>query len=178
MGKYRRAYAAGFKLQVVKYAEEHGKRAARRKFDVDEKCVRCWCIQQKDIAETNRTRKAFRGKQCKFPKLEEELVEYVRTTRRDGYAVSTEMIREFHRFVNALRRDHVYDLFKVTGISNAMDGTEDDQLWERADEMSSSGDDDSESDDDVYADKHHQSFAPINIIHHVVMRSSFLECSS
>lgn len=167
MGKYRRAYAAGFKLQVVKYAEEHGKRAAGRKFDVDEKCVRCWCIQQKDIAETNRTRKAFRGKQCKFPKLEEELAEYVRTTRRDGYAVSTEMIRvkalavarrmdiapadfkasrgwlqrfmkrnqfsirrrttlcqklpaeyedqvvKFHRFVNALRRDHVYDLSQI-----------------------------------------------------------------
>ena len=38
----RRSYTAVFKLQVISYAEEHGNRAAGRKFDVDESNVRKW----------------------------------------------------------------------------------------------------------------------------------------
>lgn len=51
-----------FKLQVVEYAKEHGKRATERKFNVDEKRVRYWMLQKEDLATTNRNRKAFRRK--------------------------------------------------------------------------------------------------------------------
>jgi hypothetical protein len=39
-GQVRACYTAKFKLEVVRYAQEHGKRAAGRKFDVDESNVR------------------------------------------------------------------------------------------------------------------------------------------
>ena len=43
----RKSYEAGFKLKVVKYAEEHGNRKAGREFGVSEKVVRGW-RKQKD----------------------------------------------------------------------------------------------------------------------------------
>ncbi|KAH7952955.1 hypothetical protein HPB49_002979 [Dermacentor silvarum] len=77
MGRHLRSFTASFKLQVTEYAEEHGKREAGRKYDVDEKRVRYW-IKQKDApAATNRSPKAFRGKKCKYPELEGELVKFV-----------------------------------------------------------------------------------------------------
>ncbi|KAL1437234.1 hypothetical protein MTO96_048954 [Rhipicephalus appendiculatus] len=44
---------ASFKLQVIEYAEEHGKREAGRKYDVDEKRVRYWIKQKDALAATN-----------------------------------------------------------------------------------------------------------------------------
>ena len=44
----RKSYTAAFKLEVIKYAEENGNRAADREFGVNEKNVRRW-RQQKDI---------------------------------------------------------------------------------------------------------------------------------
>lgn len=38
----------------------------------------------------------------------------------------------------SLSVDTISKSFRVTGLSNAMDGTQDDQLWEHADEASSS----------------------------------------
>lgn len=167
MGRHLRSFTAAFKLQVIEYAEEHGKREAGRKYDVDEKRVRYWIKQKDALAATNRSRKAFCGKKCKYPQLESELLKYVTDTRRDGYAVSTDMIRvkalniarhmeipqtqfkasrgwatwfmnrnqlsirrrtticqklprkyedhviKFHRFVNALGREHEYDLSQI-----------------------------------------------------------------
>lgn len=46
MGKRLNSYTVGFKLKVVEFALEHGKRAAGRKFDMDEKCVRQWCSRK------------------------------------------------------------------------------------------------------------------------------------
>ncbi|XP_049273679.1 nuclear pore complex protein Nup155 [Rhipicephalus sanguineus] len=93
MGRHLRSFTAAFKLQVIEYAEEHGKREAGCKFDVDEKRVRYWTKQKDAFAATNRNRKAFRRKKCQYPELEGELVKYVIDTRRDCYAVSTDMIR-------------------------------------------------------------------------------------
>lgn len=93
MGKYLNSYTAGFKLKVVAHALEHGKRAAGRRFDVDEKCVRRWCAQKDALVNTSKTKRAFRGKPCKFPKLEEELLKYVEEVRGSGYALSTDMLK-------------------------------------------------------------------------------------
>ena len=92
MGKYLNSYTAGYKLKVIEYALEHGKRAAGRKFDVDEKCVRRWCAQKEALRNTNSNKRAFRGKQCKFPDLEEELLRYVTEVRNDGLALTTDML--------------------------------------------------------------------------------------
>ncbi|KAL1472121.1 hypothetical protein MTO96_023164 [Rhipicephalus appendiculatus] len=86
MGRHLRSFTAAFKLQVIEYAEEHGKREAGRKYDVDEKRLRYWIKQKDALAATNRSRKAFRGKKCKYPQLESELLKYVIDTQRDGYA--------------------------------------------------------------------------------------------
>ena len=51
-----------FKLQVISYAEEHGNRAAGRKFDVDESNVRKWRKNKEDIKKMPSMKKARRGK--------------------------------------------------------------------------------------------------------------------
>ncbi|KAH7985187.1 hypothetical protein HPB49_026562 [Dermacentor silvarum] len=76
MGRHLRLFTTSFKLQVTEYAENHGKREAGRKYDVDEKRVPYWINQKDALAATNRSRKAFRGKKCKYPELEGELVKY------------------------------------------------------------------------------------------------------
>lgn len=80
-------------FKVVAYAEQNGKRAAGRNSDVNDRCVHRWCDQKEELAATNRTRKAFCGKPCKFPTLENELMKYVPYIRNDGYTLSTEMLR-------------------------------------------------------------------------------------
>lgn len=93
MGKHINSYTAGFKLKVVEFALDHGKRAAGRKFDVDEKCVRRWCNQKDALKTTSSKRRAFRGKPCKYPELEEELFRYAMEVRNNGYALTTDMLR-------------------------------------------------------------------------------------
>ncbi|KAH7985923.1 hypothetical protein HPB52_025300 [Rhipicephalus sanguineus] len=92
MGRHLRSFTAAFKLQVIEYAGEHSKQEAGRKCDIDEKRMHYWIKQKDALAATNRSRKEFRGKKCKYPEPEGELVKYV-DTRRDGYAVSTDMTR-------------------------------------------------------------------------------------
>lgn len=140
MGKYLNSYTAGYKLKVIEYALEHGKRAAGRKFDVDEKCVRRWCAQKEALRNTNSTKRAFRGEQCKFPDLEEDLLHYVTEVRNDGLALTTDMLRVKGLALatvlgwilsawSSVSTDIVSRSFKVAGISNSLDGTEDDCLW-------------------------------------------------
>ena len=40
--KVRKSFTTNFKLEVIKYAEEHGNRAAGRRFIVNEKNIRDW----------------------------------------------------------------------------------------------------------------------------------------
>ncbi|KAK8776332.1 hypothetical protein V5799_030319 [Amblyomma americanum] len=88
VGKYLNSYTAGF-------AVEHGKRAAGRKFDVVEKCVRRWCNQKDALRDTSCKKRAYRGKPCKFPELEEELLCYVTEARNNGYTLTADMLRDF-----------------------------------------------------------------------------------
>lgn len=92
MGK-KASYTADFKLKVIAYAEQHGKRTAARKYDVDAKCVRRWCAQKEDLKKAPKSKCAFRGKKCKYPQVENELYEYVINIRKSGYAVTTEMLQ-------------------------------------------------------------------------------------
>ncbi|KAL1435126.1 hypothetical protein MTO96_011256 [Rhipicephalus appendiculatus] len=92
------SYTAGFKLQAVEYALEHGNRAAGRHFGIDEVRVRYWRKQHDKLRATNKERRAFRGpKTGKFPAVEEEALEYVWDLRKEGCVVSHEMIRTHAR---------------------------------------------------------------------------------
>jgi hypothetical protein len=77
------------KLQVVQYAEKHGKRPASCKFYMNEQCVREWCKQNKRLEIAPKSKQGFCGKQSTFPQIENELYAYVVS----GYAVYTVMLQ-------------------------------------------------------------------------------------
>lgn len=92
-GKNNNSYTAAFKLQVISYAQENGKRAAARKFEVHEKCVRNWCKQREELSATNASRRAFRGKKSQYPSIEAKIIDYIRDMRTVGCKVTQEMCR-------------------------------------------------------------------------------------
>ncbi len=89
----RSAYTAAIKLLVVKYSEEHGKRAAGRHFGVDESNVRLWCRTQGNLNRMNKAKKAARFRVPKYPEVEKKLLDYVVDHRAQGLAVSTVHLR-------------------------------------------------------------------------------------
>lgn len=100
MGRYA-SFTAAFKLKALDYALEHGNRAAGRHFGVDEIRIRYWKKQREKLMATNSTRRAFRGpKTGKFPDIEKAVLEYVRDMRKDGCAVSLDMVRTQARTVS------------------------------------------------------------------------------
>ncbi|KAG0425010.1 hypothetical protein HPB47_027800 [Ixodes persulcatus] len=132
MGKHLTSYTAGFKLKVVAFALEHSKRAARRHYNVDKKCVRRWCNQKDALASMNKTRRAFCGM------LQPLYVDVNRPFKVEFRRCYTEWM--------AISLGIVAKSFKVTGISNKLDGTEDDLVWERVLEQPDSSTEDSSSD--------------------------------
>lgn len=93
MGRYRN-YTAGLKLSVIAYAEEHGNRAAERKFTVSEKLVRDWRKIKDSLKNTNLSRRAFRGpKSGTFPLIDKQVLAYTEELRNNGYSISYEMLQ-------------------------------------------------------------------------------------
>lgn len=92
-GTPRASYTAGFKLQVVGYAAEHGNRAAGKKFAVDESCVRRWRVQREKLTNTPKLKHANRRGAVLFPDLETELACWIKEKRQGGFGVSTNVIR-------------------------------------------------------------------------------------
>ncbi|KAM7312951.1 pogo transposable element with KRAB domain [Ixodes scapularis] len=138
MGKHLNSYSAGVKLKVEAYALDHGKRAAGRQFEVDEKCVRCWCDQKDALASTSKTRRAFRGKPCKmkalalaraknipsdfkasagwirrFMKREDLLIRRRTTMCQRLPAEYEDKLLSFQKSVSKLRREHGYILSQI-----------------------------------------------------------------
>ena len=95
---------------------------------------RYWIKHKSSLFNTRPGRRAFQGTKCgKFPAVEEYLFKYVRDLRATGIAVP------WHLASPSI----VAKSFKKMGLSNALDRTEDDALWEGAD---SGRGDDSQSD--------------------------------
>ena len=67
----RRSYKASFKLEVIAYAEEHGNRAAGRKFGISEKLPGDWRKQKPKLNDMKKSKKADRV--CK-PRLHSHAV--------------------------------------------------------------------------------------------------------
>jgi transposase-like protein len=79
------------KLRVVREAEEIGIRAAGRKYDVSESCIRDWRGKIEMLLKSSGTRRDFYGQKTRYPKIEQTILEYVSKKRQFRYAVSTEM---------------------------------------------------------------------------------------
>jgi hypothetical protein len=80
-------------LEVVRYAQEHGNRAAGRKFDVDEMNVRQWSGEKEKVEGICKKKCAFHGRKCKCLHMEAKLYQYVMNMRKNGFSVSMEMLQ-------------------------------------------------------------------------------------
>ena len=89
----RRSYKASFKLEVIAYAEEHGNRAAGRKFGISEKLPRDWRKQKPKLNEMKKSKKADRGCKPRWAQLEDVLEDWILTQRAACRGVSTTQIR-------------------------------------------------------------------------------------
>ncbi|XP_053146159.1 uncharacterized protein LOC128342625 isoform X3 [Hemicordylus capensis] len=90
----RRTYDAHFKLMVALYAEETNNCEAGRKYHVTEANVRRWRQSKQKLAHAASTRKSFSGPKIgRFHGIEEQVVEFVRTQRRDGKPVTRQIIK-------------------------------------------------------------------------------------
>ena len=69
----RSSYETGFKLRVIKYAEEHGNRGAEREFSVSEKVVRDWRKQKEVLQSMPKTKRARRYMVSPYEELEMDL---------------------------------------------------------------------------------------------------------
>ena len=77
----RRSYKASFKLEVIAYAEEHGNRAAGRKFGISEKVPKDWQKQKPKLSDMKKSKKANRGCKPRWVQLEDVLQDWILTQR-------------------------------------------------------------------------------------------------
>ena len=85
----RSSYKAKEKLTIIAYEEEHGNRAAGRKFGVNESTVRTFRKKKTEIEAMLRQKRANRGKQAACPRLEDSVVNWISERRAQGCGIST-----------------------------------------------------------------------------------------
>ncbi|XP_073537612.1 uncharacterized protein, partial [Phyllobates terribilis] len=90
----RLSYKVPFKLEVVKFAKQHGNRAAERHFGrpPTEKMIREWRKQENQLKKMDKTKRCLRGQSAQWPHLELEMKEWVINHRINGFSVSSKMI--------------------------------------------------------------------------------------
>jgi len=90
----RLSYSIAFKIEVMNYTEKHGNRAAERCFGSapTEKIVREWRKQRKDLIKADKSKTTLHSCAPKWPKLEENVKNWIIDRRKNGIAVSTKMI--------------------------------------------------------------------------------------
>ncbi|XP_035228767.1 uncharacterized protein LOC118200886 [Stegodyphus dumicola] len=95
MSKQKRlAYKVAFKLEVIKFAKEHGNRAAERHFGppTTEKMIREWRKQEDQLQKLDKSKHTLRGPTVKWSELEVEVKEWITRHRQNGLSVSTKII--------------------------------------------------------------------------------------
>lgn len=73
----RKSYTVEEKLKIISYAEEHNNRVTAREFNINESSVRCFRRQKEMLLKMNPQKKTNRKAFPHWPKLEEELKEFV-----------------------------------------------------------------------------------------------------
>ena len=89
----RSSYTAGFKLKVIKCAEEHNNSFAAREFSINESVIRSWRKKKPELNSTPKCKKALRFKKTPFGKLEDTLFVWISELRQNGIIVSRMAIR-------------------------------------------------------------------------------------
>ena len=92
--KKRRAYTAGWKLEVVNYAEVTGNRQAAKIFGIDESCIRKWRVSKEMLIEINRERGTKRKPNLHWADLEKSLKLWVLDQMNQGLLLKPKEIRE------------------------------------------------------------------------------------
>jgi transposase len=92
--KKRRAYTAGWKLEVVNYAEVTGNRQAAKIFGIDESCIRKWRVAKEMLIEINRERGTKRKPNLHWADLEKTLKNWVLQQMNNGHLLKPKEIRE------------------------------------------------------------------------------------
>ena len=91
----RLSYTVAYKLEVIRYAKEHGNRPAERHFGPPptEKMIRQWRKQEDELRECgNKTKRNLHQTPAKWPQLEKDMKEWILQHRNLGIAVNTKMI--------------------------------------------------------------------------------------
>ncbi|GAB1599650.1 hypothetical protein Ahia01_000242400 [Argonauta hians] len=109
----RRKYVASFKLKVVEVAKDSNNCAAARKFDVTEKMVREWRKKEDDLRKIPQNKCKMRKGSTPWPKLENEIAEWVSRQRQEGYVVTRNKIRSYALNWTKSNKDDSKD-FKAT----------------------------------------------------------------
>ena len=74
----RVSYTAKQKLMMVKFAEEHGNRAAERRFDVCESNIRSWRKLKNRLEALPEDKMADRGSGALYPELESVMSAFIK----------------------------------------------------------------------------------------------------
>ena len=92
-GQKRTSYTAGFKLDVIAFAEKSNNSMASRHFIVNEKQVREWRKKKEELSLMPRSKRASRGRTASFPALEEKLSEWIMESRQNRLIITRTNIR-------------------------------------------------------------------------------------
>ena len=91
--KTRIAYDAAYKLKVINFAEKSNNCEAARKFGVAESNIRLWRKNKAELQEMPESKQCMRGKHSFYPKLEKDLVEWVKNQRKEGFNVTSRQLK-------------------------------------------------------------------------------------
>ena len=86
----RKSYDAAFKLSVVSFAQQCGNRSTGRRFGVNERQVRDWRKQQKQLESLKSKKKRLEGggRKAAHPEMEEELLKWIEVLRAENLKVT------------------------------------------------------------------------------------------
>ena len=107
----RRKCEASFRLKVIQLAKTSNNCAAARTFNVTEKMVRDWRMNEDNLRNMSKEKCAMRRGSTHWPQLEDHVAECLSELRQDGYIVTQNMIRAY---ALQLARDHKFEDFKAT----------------------------------------------------------------
>ncbi|WKX97180.1 hypothetical protein Q1695_013110 [Nippostrongylus brasiliensis] len=90
----RKSYTAAFKLDAVKFSEEHGTAAAALHFEVDRSMIRRWRREKENLHELRPTKRARRFGKPKATEIEGVLYAWLTQKRASNRAVLIKDLKE------------------------------------------------------------------------------------
>ena len=91
----RKQYKASFKMKVIEVAKTSNNCATARTFDVTEKMVIEWRMNEDNFTNMPKQKCAMRRGSTHWPQLEDRVAEWLSELRQDGYIVTQNEIRAY-----------------------------------------------------------------------------------